>query len=98
MKILGEITRSRGCVVLVTRDQYRGSELLSIREWNEFTPGDPDTRRPSTKGVTVPVRDIPALRAALEAAEADALQAGLLSAREYINAGLPVPDALRKSA
>jgi hypothetical protein len=74
MRILGEIPRGRGCAILITRDTYQGHELLSVREWVDFTPGNPDTRRPTTKGITIPVRLIPALRAALEAAEADALR------------------------
>ena len=62
----------------IARDTYQGHELVGIREWYEYRPGDPDTRRPSKSGVNVPVRRLPELTAALQVAEADAIRQGLL--------------------
>ena len=98
MKIYAELPRGRGTVLRISRDTFNGHELVGIREWWEYTPGDPDTRRPSKSGVSLPLYRLPALLSALRDAEADALQAGLLSADDYRRAGLPAPDLPRKAA
>ena len=78
MHIYAELPRGRGAVLRIARDTYQGHELVGIREWYEYRPGDPDTLRPSKSGVNVSVRRLPELIAALQAAEADAIRQGLL--------------------
>jgi hypothetical protein len=94
MRIYGEIPKVRGVVVLVTRNQER----LDIREFVEDRPGTPDSRQPTRKGVNLPLAKLPALVAALQRAEADAIKGGSLKARHYIECGAPVPAALRQAA
>ena len=78
MKIYADIPRGRGNVLRISRDQFNGYELVGIRQWVEFTPGDRDTLRPSKSGVSIPIRLLPVLLEALQAAEADAVEQGLL--------------------
>ena len=90
-----DIPTGRGYGVRVSRSTFRGRERLDVRHFFEARPGDPDTRRPTKKGVNLPLDLLPALLAALHAVEAEALGAGLLEPEDYENAGLPVPPALR---
>lgn len=78
MKVFAELPKGRGLVVRVSRDRYQQHELVDIRTFYETRPGDPDTRRPTPKGVSLSVRRLPELIAALQAAEAEARAAGLL--------------------
>ena len=98
MRSFGEIPKGRGFAVRVTRDNYQGHEVVDVRVWFENRPGDPDTFRPTPKGASIPVRNLPALLAALNAAGADALQSGLLRSAHFEAAGVPVPDRTRKAA
>ena len=50
MKIFADIPRGRGNVLRISRDTFNGHELVGIRQWVEFTPGDRDTLRPSKSG------------------------------------------------
>jgi hypothetical protein len=94
----GEIPKARGAVILITRNQFRDMQRCDIREVVEYRPGDPDTRRPTKWGVNLPVAKVPALLTALQKMEADAIADGTLKARHYIEAGAPVPAALRQAA
>jgi hypothetical protein len=98
MRVYADLPRGRGAVLRISRDTYQGHELVGIREWWAFTPGDPDTLRPSKSGVNIPVRRLPALLAALHQAEADALHAGHLKPADFHKAGLSVPDTDQKAA
>jgi hypothetical protein len=78
MKIYAELPKGRGFVVRVARGEYQGHPTVDVRTWYEARPGDPDTRRPSPKGVTISLAKLPELIEALRQMEADAMQAGLL--------------------
>jgi len=90
-----DIPTGRGYCVRVSRSRFRGRERLDVRHYFEARPGDPDTRRPTKKGVNLPLDLLPALLAALHAIEREAIEAGELLAEDYENAGLPAPPALR---
>lgn len=77
----GAIPKARGIEIRVQRSEFRGKARLDVREHYEFRPGDPDSARPTKRGISIPVRDLPRLMAALKAAEADCLTAGLLDSR-----------------
>jgi hypothetical protein len=98
MKIFGEIPKGRGYLLRISQEHYRGHPRVDCRVWYETRPGDPDTRRPTPKGINLSLRDLPAVLAALRAAEADALREGQLSAKDYQRAGLEPPPALRPAA
>ena len=78
MHIYAELPRARGAVLRIARDTYQGHELVGIREWFEYRPGDPDTLRPNKSGLSIPPGRLPQLIAALQEAEADAIEQGLL--------------------
>lgn len=98
MKTIAEIPKARGYAVRVSRDRFRDRERIDVREFYEVRPGDPDTRQPTKKGISLPIDQLPQLRAALEEAERGALAAGLLEVEGYTNAGLPVPPELLGTA
>jgi len=90
-----DIPTGRGYCVRVSRSTFRGRERLDVRHFFEARPGDPDTRRPTKKGVNLPLELLPQLLAALHAIEREAIRDGELLPEDYENAGLPVPPALR---
>ncbi len=98
MRTYGEIPKGRGVVVLITRSQFRDMERCDIREFVDFRPGDPDTRKPTKSGVNLPVAKVPALLTALHKLEADAIADGTLRPHHYRAAGLEPPAALRPAA
>jgi hypothetical protein len=93
-KWYGAIPKVRGVGVQVQRSEFRGKARLDIREHYEFRPGDPDSARPTKKGISIPIRDLPRLMKLLNAAEADALRLGLLELEDYDEAGIPGPAEL----
>lgn len=93
-----DIPTGRGYCVRVSRSRFRGKERLDVRHFFEARPGDPDTRRPTKKGVNLPLEHLPRLLAALHAIEREAIRDGELLPEDYENAGLPVPPALRGAA
>jgi hypothetical protein len=94
-KIMDEITTGRGFAVRISCNTWRGNPRVDVRHVFEVRPGDPDTRQPTRKGVSLPLDLLPRLLAALHAIEAAAIAAGELLAEDYGNAGLPVPAALQ---
>lgn len=92
------LQKARGFALVVSLAPWQGRLRFDLREWYETRPGDPDTLRPTQKGVNVGVNRLPELRAHLERAEEAAIAAGLLTPADYQRAGLPLPDALRPSA
>jgi hypothetical protein len=87
---------ARGFAVVLSQSRYRNMERIDLREHYEARPGDPDTLRPTRKGVSMPVNQLPALRAALQEAEIELLERGVLRVQHYERAGLPVPGIFHK--
>jgi hypothetical protein len=73
-----ELTRAGGNVVRLTRSAFQGKERIDLRV--HFTTEDGKTL-PTKKGINLSVRDVPALRAALDRADTDALEADWLGER-----------------
>ena len=94
VRVFVAINKARGYCIQVTQERFRGRERLDVREWYETRPGNPDTRRPTPNGISVGLNKIPALRAALEAAEKDALERGHLCEQDYRAAGVQPPAEL----
>lgn len=94
----GAIPKVRGVDIQVSRSEFRGKARLDVREHYEFRPGDPDSARPTKKGVSIPVQDLPRLMGLLKAAEADCLTLGLLELKDYTDAGIELPPELEEDA
>lgn len=90
-----ELPIARGDVVRVSRSFYAGQHRIDLRRF--YRPADALDFRPTTKGINVSIRDLPALRAALQRLEASAIQHGQLTEEDFERHGLPVPDALFRS-
>lgn len=91
--------RAPGRWLLVHLSHLAGEPFLFLgRYLSAPRKNDPDRLDPTTECIRCDVQRIPALRAALEVVEAEALAAGLLSAEDYREAGLPVPPALERAA
>ena len=75
--IVAELQKNSRERVRVALDQWQGHNLLDIRVTAQLTEGT-DIWTGTKKGVSVNVALIPALREALEAAEAQARATGLL--------------------
>lgn len=86
MEWYGEIPKTRGVTIQTTVDSFRGRVRVDVREYVEARPGDPDTRQPTPRGISLPLDRLPRLLDALRAAEADALRDGLLRAEDYDDA------------
>ena len=97
-RIYAELPKGRGFVLRIGQEHYQGHPRVDCRVWYETRPGDPDTRRPTPKGINLSLRDLPGVLAALQAAAADALEAGNLKPEQFTRAGLSVPDLPRKAA
>lgn len=93
----GEIQKARGTVVLIGSSYFQGRDRIDLREWVEHRIGDPDSRQPTKSGVSLPITDLPAILAALGRVEQEAIRSGLLSARQYREAGMEPPAELRLS-
>lgn len=90
----GAIPKTRGVELRAERSEFRGKPRFDLREYYEFRPGDPDSARPTKKGVNLPVRDLPALQALIREAVADCLTAGLLELEDWEHVGLEPPAEL----
>jgi hypothetical protein len=97
-RIYAELPKGRGFVLRIGQEHYQGHPRVDCRVWYETRPGDPDTRRPTPKGINLSLRDLPGVLAALQQAAADALEAGHLRPEQFTRAGLNVPDLPRKAA
>lgn len=71
-------------------DTYRGRHSLHVRRWWKDAAGE---LKPG-KGAAVPVHLLPWLRLALERAETEAIERGLLDEEAYELVGLAVPARL----
>ncbi len=77
-RIYAELPKGRGYVLRISCERFRGQLRVDIRTWFEYTPGNPDTRQPSKSGVSMSAERLPELIAALQAAEQDLTERGLL--------------------
>lgn len=83
--------RGRWLVVYLTEHQDGGAHIFLGREVSAPTKAKPDRLSPTPEACRCDVRRLPALRAALELAESEALAAGLLGVEDYAAAGLAPP-------
>ena len=65
--VLAEICKNSMETIRVILSNYRGQDIINVRIWN--TDAD-ENLHPTAKGIACSVRHIPALREALERAEA----------------------------
>lgn len=96
-----------GRVPMLGRGEYLAAHLarigvstvLDLREYKAApTKNDPDRLAPGVRWVGCDVSRLPALRALLQAAEAQALDLGVLTAEDYARAGLAAPPLLADAA
>ena len=88
-RVFGRFPTGSNGQVQVSRSAYRGRNRIDLRE---FFPSEGGELKPTRRGVTLPLNTLPALRAALEQAEADALRLGLLEAGAQPTRNDHVPD------
>ena len=67
--------------VHIELSEYRGYDLVSVRIYANYDT-DEAPKRPTKKGVTLKVENLPDLIAALQEAERQAVAAGLLATKE----------------
>lgn len=66
--------------VRVTLDTFNGKARVDIRTWADYHAGPVLTRRPTKKGVSLPIADLPALALALGVAVETARELDLIGA------------------
>lgn len=74
----GTVPRNDREEVRVTLDRYQGKPVIDVRTWADYTAGAVAGRGPTKKGVSLPAAQIPALIAALQAAQLEARSLGFL--------------------
>ena len=83
--LVGRIATNDGSVIVTLASDGQ----LQLREYSAQP-----TREPR-HGITMSPHPIPLLRAALERAELEAITRGLITADDYVRAGLDLPPQLR---
>ena len=58
---------------------YKGHDMVGVRQWVKAYEGDDSKRIPTKNGVSFKLRDLPAVIAALQEAETEARLAGLFN-------------------
>lgn len=91
-----DIQVTRGLVVRVQRNEWRGKSKVDIRQ--HYGYADADSLQPTRKGVSLDLDLLPELLAALHAIEKDAIASGDLLPEDYTNAGLTPPANLEEAA
>jgi hypothetical protein len=81
-----------GGVVRVLREGSGRSAYMDLRRW--WLERESGEIKPTGKGISLNIGRLPQLRAALELAELEALQDGLLEVADYELAGLELPAGL----
>jgi hypothetical protein len=76
-KIIARLTKNKRESVVIALDEYMGTPLVHVRQ---HYVDDAGHDRPTPKGVCINIARLPELRAALQAAEQEAVRCGLLSA------------------
>jgi hypothetical protein len=74
--LITTIQKTAAVQLRVSLEQFKGHDLCDVREFASFTAAN--VPMPTRKGVSVPVRLLPDLIVALQAAEAQARSDGLL--------------------
>jgi hypothetical protein len=74
-KVIARLVKNRRESVVVALDEFMGTPLVHVRQHYTDDAGED---RPTTKGVCINVARLPELRAALQAAEKEAVRCGLL--------------------
>ncbi len=74
--LIGTVPKNGAEEVRVALTSYRGTVIIDVRVFSEF--GDAVERRPTKKGVALPLGRLPALIEKLLIAEAEAERMGLL--------------------
>ncbi len=59
--------------------EYKGHDMVGVRQWVKAYEGDDSKRIPTKNGVSFKLRDLPAVIAALQEAEREARLAGLFN-------------------
>ncbi len=62
--------------------EYKGHDMIGLRQWVQPYSGDDDERIATKNGIAFRLKDLPAVIAALEEAEKEARRAGLFNAAE----------------
>jgi hypothetical protein len=74
--MIATIPKARGEEVRITLEEYRGRHLFGVRIWADYDGSG--EARPTKKGVSFKIEQLPGLIEALQAAAAEARQRGLL--------------------
>ncbi len=69
MKLYFQTARGRDGAVCLTRQHHKGIARVDLREW--FRPTPDAELQPTRRGIWIPLSEVPALRAALDAIEQD---------------------------
>lgn len=83
-----DIAKGAGELVRVSLVHFRQRDRIDIRQFYAPTETEPS---PTRRGVNLLLTELPRLRAALEAAEQDAIANGLLTEQDYTEAGVAMP-------
>jgi hypothetical protein len=83
--IIAEWPLTRGERLRVSIEEFKGSRLISIRKWFVAEGGD---LRPTSRGISMAVRHLPQLTAAVEDALTFASERGLVEIRRLDDSGL----------
>lgn len=76
-KHIATIEKSQIEEIRVDLSEYQSLDLIDIRIYANYEPGNTE-RRPTKKGVSIRVGRLPEIIAALQEAEREAVEAGLL--------------------
>lgn len=80
MSVFGEIQKG-AAVVRISRSYFQGRERIDIREW--YKPATGEELRPSQRGVSLEIGQLPALLSAMRAAAKSAVSDGLLNRADF---------------
>ena len=78
-KQIRTIKTSRFRELRVGISEFKGHDMVQVRQWVTPYQGDDSERIPTKNGVSFNVRDLPEVIAALQEAEQEARAAGLLN-------------------
>jgi hypothetical protein len=74
-KVIARLQKNKRESVVVALDEYMGTPLVHVRQHYVDDAGED---HPTTQGVCINIARLPELRAALQAAEQEAMRCGLL--------------------
>jgi transcriptional coactivator p15 (PC4) len=83
--VIAEWRLNRGERLRVSIEEFKGSRLISIRKWFTTNGGE---LRPTSRGISMAVRHLPQLTAAVEDALTFASERGLVEIRRLDDSGL----------